>query len=261
MAKKLVSIIIPIYKESLNEYELISLKQCIKVLGNHPIRIIAPYNLDFKNYIIYFKDTKDFEIERFNDIFFENIQGYNKLLLSIKFYERFDNFKYILIYQLDAFVFRDELEYWCDQGFDYIGAPWVNMNLFQWLQTGLYPKKLYYYHRFFGKGRFLSRVGNGGLSLRNVKACYYNNYIFKKTSLKWRANEDSYFSHYVKTYNPFFRLAPFKTALKFSFDAFPQKAYEKNNYNLPFGCHGWYRNESHYEKNYSFWRDIIEENI
>jgi hypothetical protein len=36
--------------------------------------------------------------------------------LSASFYERFLDTKYILIYQLDAFVFKDELQEWCDKG-------------------------------------------------------------------------------------------------------------------------------------------------
>ncbi|MFR6542216.1 MAG: DUF5672 family protein [Butyricimonas virosa] len=26
---------------------------------------------------------------------------------------------------IDAFVFRDELTYWCTLNYDYIGAPWL----------------------------------------------------------------------------------------------------------------------------------------
>jgi len=44
-------------------------------------------------------------------------------MMSPAFYDAFKAFDYILIYQLDAFVFRDELEYFCSLGYDYIGAP------------------------------------------------------------------------------------------------------------------------------------------
>jgi hypothetical protein len=46
-------------------------------------------------------------------------------MLSIDFYKRFRDYKFILIYQLDAYVFRDELEYWCEQDYDFIGAPLI----------------------------------------------------------------------------------------------------------------------------------------
>jgi hypothetical protein len=45
--------------------------------------------------------------------------------LSEEFYQAFTDFEFMLIYQLDAFVFRDELADWCRSGYEYIGAPWL----------------------------------------------------------------------------------------------------------------------------------------
>jgi hypothetical protein len=201
---------------------------------------------------------KKISCNRFNDRYFSSIQSYNELMLSKDFYYYFNGFEYIFLYQLDAWVFRDELEYWCNKGYDYIGAPWINTNLYLWLNTGLYPSKLYNIHKIFRKGRYLCKVGNGGLSLRKVKSFCRNIMLFNKAASCWRANEDSFFSHYVKTFNPFFRIAPVKVALRFSFDLYPQNAYELNNFNLPFGCHAWYRQEPPYEENYTFWKDFIK---
>ena len=72
-------------------------------------------------------------------------------MLSSEFYRRFSKFEYILIYQLDAFVFKDQLNYWCKKGYDYIGAPWFEG--FHLTKTGV---------NIIG-------VGNGGFSLRRVK--------------------------------------------------------------------------------------------
>ena len=60
----------------------------------------------------------------FNDTYFESIYGYNQLMLNVEFYEAFSK-KYILIYQTDAFIFKDDLNYWCEKDYDYIGAPWI----------------------------------------------------------------------------------------------------------------------------------------
>lgn len=257
----LVSVIIPVYLTQPSEFEKKSFEQCLKVLVNYPISIICPENFDISFYESQAsKLRKQIIIERFSEKYFLSLKDYNHLMLSKQFYERFKNFKFILIYQLDAWVFRDELEFWCCQEFDVIGAPWINSNLFDWIKDDMYPKKLFYFHRFFGRGEYLCKVGNGGLSLRKVKSCSSNIKLFNKTASSWRANEDSFFSHYVKTFNPFFRVAPVKTALRFSFDIYPQNAYKMNNYNLPFGCHAWYRQESPYEENYTFWKDIIKNN-
>jgi hypothetical protein len=83
--------------------------------------LVQPEGLE-NDYIT--KKYSNISVESFPKRYFENIEGYNELLLSASFYERFLDTKYILIYQLDAFVFKDELQEWCDKGYDYI-APWI----------------------------------------------------------------------------------------------------------------------------------------
>ena len=41
-------------------------------------------------------------------------------------YSRFEKYEYMLIYQLDAFVFSDRLMEFVEAGYDYIGAPLNN---------------------------------------------------------------------------------------------------------------------------------------
>ena len=65
-------------------------------------------------------------METFDPAYFTSIQGYNRLLLSTEFYQRFLGSAYLLICQLDVFVFRDELAGWVARGYDYVGAPWVS---------------------------------------------------------------------------------------------------------------------------------------
>ena len=76
------------------------------------------------------------------------------LWMSKQFYFRFlPNYKYMLIYQLDAWVFTDNLQEWCDKGYDYIGAPFLS------IVKKNSPRVIF-------KG-----VGNGGLSLRRIQYC------------------------------------------------------------------------------------------
>lgn len=256
------SAVIPIYKEIPTDYEKRSFLQCIRILYKYSIIIICPEHLNVDLYLVHAKEFEvNIKVIRFNDIYFRNISGYNKLLLSSAFYRKFTDFEYILVYQLDSWVFRDELDYWCRKGYDYIGAPWLFTNLYNWFRTGLYPKKLHFLHKILFRGIFMSKVGNGGFSLRKVEAFIKNIELFELAAMKWKANEDSFFAHYVKTLNPFFRIADVKTAIKFSFDTFPDKAYEINNNNLPFGCHAWFRSEPPYKDNLSFWGNIIEQNV
>ena len=136
------AVAVPVYRREPEESGKMSLAQCVKVLGGkYPLILFAPENLALKPYL---KIAPEARIERFDDRFFASINGYSSLLLSPDFYERFSSFGHILIYQLDAWVFRDELDLWCEKKYDYIGAPFL-----------------------LGKDVI---IGNGGFSLRRVEA-------------------------------------------------------------------------------------------
>ncbi|MBR2519828.1 MAG: hypothetical protein IKE46_08615 [Selenomonadaceae bacterium] len=220
-----VAVVIPVYRE-LNELEKISLAQCRKILGRYPLVFVAPEGKIFS----YFKSGD--MVAHFPAKYFQSVQTYSRLLTSPQFYEPFADFDYILIYQLDAFVFYDALEEFCSLGYDYIGAPWP------WLaEVG---------------GKFL-RVGNGGFSLRKVKAHYnlllnHADWIVQHENL----NEDTIFSFCGAQDNCNFRVAPINVAYKFSMEFNPDRCIRKNGGNLPFGCHGWSTlTENFYVKN--FW--------
>jgi hypothetical protein len=119
---KKVSVIIPFYRNEISANEKIALQQCKRILSNYPIIAVKPHGLTLTagDGLINFTDTVSFE-----DHYFENIAGYNKLMLSAEFYSRFLDYEYMLIYQMDTFVFKDQLNYWCSQNYDYIGAPWI----------------------------------------------------------------------------------------------------------------------------------------
>ena len=214
-----VAVVIPVYKEELNPLEKISLAQCRKVLGNYPIVFVAPEKKIFP----YF--TQGDKVVHFPPQFFQSVSTYSQLMMSPGFYKAFKNFDYILIYQLDAFVFYDRLEYFCSLGYDYIGAPWPRM----------YRKN---------SSKIFSCVGNGGFSLRNVKAHYELLLKYPKEISKWHEKnwpEDNFFSYCGKNVNQNFRVAPINVAYKFSAEYNPARVVKKNGNNLPFGCHDWHK--------------------
>lgn len=152
------AIVIPLYKAEPTRLELASFEQCLKVLGHYTIFIVSYHNLDMSCYEqIANKYGKALKMVYFNYKFFSSIRGYNKLLLTSQFYESFSDYDYILIYQLDAWVFRDELQIWCDKGYDYIGAPLFEIVLNEEGETIL--------------SKTMTSVGNGGFSLRRVAYC------------------------------------------------------------------------------------------
>src|SRR5690348_1774790 len=120
-------IIVPIYKDfsKLSTGEYTSLFHLFKILGKHQIFFIGPTSMDWLPYLT---EAKCYnlspKVKEFENRYFNSIEGYNILMTSMDFLNAFSRHNYILVYQLDSLVFRDELDYWCSQGYDYIGAPW-----------------------------------------------------------------------------------------------------------------------------------------
>lgn len=230
--------------------EIISLKQCIKILQGYPIIFVGPISLNTKKYE---ELCENFLIKRFNDKYFEDIDGYNRLMLSPAFYKVFLNYKFVLIHQLDAYVFKDDLQYWCDQNYDFIGAPNFphenKANEFQFLKG--YSKILNLANKMRATERKLSNVGNGGFSLRKTNSCHLLLKLLKTKVNKWgKNNEDGFFKYWGNILHPIFRLPTDEKALTFSIELSPAESLEKLNFKLPFGCHAFSRYEPETWKKY-----------
>jgi hypothetical protein len=156
----------------------------------------------------------------------------------------------MLIYQLDAWIFKDELIDWCLKDYDYIAAPWMDVNFVSryWKENSRIGQYLSYFNIS------PNMVGNGGFSLRKVKKFILLLKIFKKKAEKWyiNANEDFFWSLYVPYYYPFFKVPSKKIALSFAFETQPEICFEQNDYMLPMGCHAWEKNNPY------FWKAFIK---
>lgn len=264
--KNICVVVIPIHTECPSEFELISFQQCFKILGNHSIKIVAPVGLNLAKYKYV---VPVFEVVFIDPIWQSSIEKYNKLKLSQFFYKLFDDYQFLLTYELDAFVFKDELLFWCDKGYDYIGSPW-----------------------FVGynnpTNEFLS-VGNSGFSLRNIKSMQKaikkvfikeNSYLYysiaKKNKLLstlvlWsnylliylgenhtiqrsvHRNEDGFIAQVIAIEVENFKIASVEEAIPFGFEVKPKYLYHLNKNKLPMGCHGWWQYEL------EFWKPFIED--
>ncbi|HEX3559049.1 MAG TPA: DUF5672 family protein [Pyrinomonadaceae bacterium] len=274
---KTVAVVVPMYRERLTADEEVSYRHLMRFLGRYDKYFIAPESLTL--------DDPAFDVVRFGDEFFRDTMTYSALLLSSDFYRAFDQYEFILIYQLDALVFSDQLQEWCERGWDYIGAPWLNCKDAPFVEE--------------------PTVGNGGFSLRKVKS-------FLKVLSSWRfgpelhryrdalagrdngtgrgerpsprtprryrlagrlglsnpllkgilrlpqdleisygGNEDYFWSFHAAKYYRGFQIAPAKEGLRFSFEVEPRRCYELNHYRLPFGCHAWGR----YDR--GFWEPFL----
>src|SRR5690606_21812645 len=135
------------------------------------------------------------------------------------FYKRFLDYKFILIYQLDTFIFENNLDEWCKYDIDYVGAPWIDA---EWI------KKLKNKISFIDK--IILPVGNGGLSLRKVKKFYYGSIYLYPLGIIWKKkwHEDFFWTTVGARLIPFFRVPDVKEALRFSFEEHPRECFKIN---------------------------------
>jgi hypothetical protein len=258
--KKKAVIVIPVWKEELTEFEIISLQQACLIFKKYTFCVITFKHLKLDNFLAILNENRiQFKIVLFSENSFSNIEKYSRLMLSVVFYGRFIAYEYILIYQLDCFAFRDELDAWIKTGYSYIGAPWMDG----------YDLASY--------GNAVIGVGNGGFSLRKVSAhlrvllsfskidkdhlFVVDRNFFKRILLNntffilndFQLNEDIFWGVISKRNFPWFKVPEWELAARFSVEVQPQYFFELNNYTLPFGCHAWWRYDL------EFWKPHIEQ--
>ncbi len=251
-----VAIVIPIVNSYPTTNEEISIKQSLRILRDHDIFFIHPESLDTKAIEKIIKnESPRRKSPRFLGVhpaLLASIESYNRWLLTPYFYEQFSDYEHICICQTDVFLFKNNLNFWVQQGWDYIGAPW-----FEGWGT---PKS----DKLIG-------AGNGGFSLRRVNSMIqvltqrktihsaaglfrealrarfdlvylrelieHNSTHFSK--IRPGINEDCWFAMHVPKYFPEFRVAPPEIAKRFSVEVNPR--FLMNSKTLPTGCHAWWK--------------------
>lgn len=258
------AVVIPHYQSGLDATQRVSLGRCAGVLGAHPLILLLPQSVDAAALLALAPRAR---IERFDDACFADVRAYNRLLLDDAFYARFAAFDYILVHQLDAFVFRDELGHWCARGFDYIGAPWLRVrpargaaDALRLRFKGAVCRQLDLREggsRAMHYAQFQSRVGNGGFSLRRVEALRrvlrdYRHRLAPYRDYRTMTHaEDMFFAVEVNRHRRALRIPDAAEAAHFAWELQPQTGAALTGGALPFGCHAWER--LHRE----FWRPVF----
>jgi Protein of unknown function (DUF5672) len=234
-----VAIAVPVYRTSLEDDEEISIRHLETHLGRYDAYAVCREGLD---------PPVELPARRFP---FSSHREYSDLLLSPTFYEAFADYDFVLVHQLDCLVLSDELESWCERGFDYVGAPWVRRG----------PD---------GRPAFAG-VGNGGFSLRRVEtflrvleragrplerarlAATHGAAVARRFAVRLprvgtaaRAAlgaryryEDKFWSNEAPRILPGFRIPPAEVAIGFAFETEPRFCLDRNGGRLPFGAHNW----------------------
>ena len=228
-------ICIPTHKTRFDWFEEVSLSQMFKVFeGKYDICFCIPES----NYC-YFKGKYGIRamIQTFPNEFFSSEKGYNELCLSIEFYRCFEKYSYMLLYQLDAFVFSDMLDSFCGYGFDYIGPDILDGKDWNLINT---------------------QIGCGGFSLRNISSAirvlteYEDILNSHPLCALFNSCEDVFWgfcghSNYVD-----FSVPTLDIANTFAVTYGAKQILKEDLQSLPFGTHAWERID------YDFWKQIIE---
>jgi hypothetical protein len=268
--QKRMCVMIPVHKPQPTADELISLQACRRHLAEYDCYLVHPAGMDTRAYIA---AHHALILKPVDPDWLSSIERYNKMKLSLSFYDLFAAYNYMLTYELDAFIFSADLEQANAFKFDYIGAPFFEG---YWAAVPGAP---------FIKG------GNSGFSVRNVQACItvlrsmgkfklrwmlYKIFLSNLPSLKLRLNrltkykyevfisgsfgfyfadfhlnEDVVWSEIVPQLFPTFTIADPLSALKFSFEYNLNDSLRLNNGELPLGCHAWF-------KHLDFWKKFID---
>ncbi len=253
----LVKIVIPFYRDSLEDWEQVALSNNMRVLSSHPVCFLKPEGLDLCAIEKAYPEAEVLEV--FPDWLGRKrgIAGYNEMMMSPAFYGMFADCEYILVCHTDAWLFKDELNEWCSRGYDLVAAPWplrpryrrFPLKQYVWLKKTLYSRggKL-------SRVLMYGRVGNGGLCLRKVasfaRACerYADTISYFNRREDGMHNEDIFWALVPEE----FRYPDVETALEFAYDLKPRLCHELNRFRLPMGCHGFM-----HESRKAFWAQYI----
>ncbi len=259
---------IPCHKATFSRDELLSLARALTILHSHDIFLLAPCSMGHSIQNILCEKLsvrpEDLRLHLIPDRHLESIHTYNQLMLSLDFYRGFTDYSHLLIYQLDSYVFKDELIKWCCTDWDYIGGP-------------------IYYPRSSPYGeKFCQCIGAGGFSLRKIssfiKVLNKNPTVFtwkdffsvvkpfnkkgklfllsrfvrcsKGVSIRLSSNagtldqaiginEDVILGLYLPKYQPWFKVPGYRDAASFCIDYHVTQELSAMDGELPFGTHAW----------------------
>ncbi len=233
-------IVVPVYHNVPDELEQLSLKQLDKIVLDIDIYLIGPNNINYEEYSKLFSNNYVM-FKKFDNKYFESQQSYSSLCLEYDFYNYFYNsfsqYEYMMIYQTDCWIFRNEIKKFCEMGYDYIGAP-IYSSGSNWPGFNNCSRPI---------------VGNGGLSLRKIstmkKLTDKNGYLYNKYKDEWNdVKYEDMFICDVLAHDIYINIPDYRIAEQFSIDTLPIHMNKLN----PMAAHRVFAL-------YNYWKNRIKE--
>lgn len=253
------AVVVPVHRPEPTADEQFSLRRCGLVLAAHSIHLVHPEGLDVTPYK---KLLPKASLQPVPDDWMASIRAYNRMMVNPAFYAFFADYTHILVHEPDALVLKDELLFWCQQSFDYIGAPWfdgfsealpeaaitgvgnsgfclIRIKAITSLLSSRYrwAKRLWTLRQLL-RSLFLRQSNFSGLALLQILG--HGGTLSGAHSLinySW----DGFICGHASCADTGFRIAPVSDALGFSWEVNPAVCQRLNNGVSPFGVHAWAR--------------------
>lgn len=270
--KENIVIVIPYYKNSINDFEKKSWKSLIKFYPNIPKIGVMPKGVSFP-----IKHPSIIKTEYLDPSYFKSVHATNKYYLNKQFYKRFIVYEYMLLFELDCLIVKDNLSYWLNKNYSYIGAPTVKKSLLHFSNRA--PRKLKY---FCNGGFSLRKISHFINVLESDKFYFLNNYTWRElkrfkrildfSNLYFKSkksknpsqffarffylNEDVFWSYFAKLFDKNFK-CPSPSNLQymanFAIDTGPEFVRTQINEKHPFAYHKLFA------YNLKLWQDLTKQ--
>lgn len=230
-----------------NDVALLSFRRSAEILSKHRWIFAVPHGTDMGPFR---EIAPQAEARYFPAEYFSSKRSAQWFYMHPEFFDAFADFDYMLIHQLDVYVFEDQLEHWVNEAeknqWDYIGAPWLEH---QWLRFAQNPLARLPWHWWLREP-----IGSGGFSLRKVSTCREacrEDALIIRNFLRHFVPEDIYWCQLAQKLGTEFRRPSVETAAHFAFETECERLLQMTHGKLPFAVHGWNRHD------WDFWRNRI----
>jgi hypothetical protein len=244
-------IVVPVHKSVPTALEIVSLRQLGRIMAGRNIVVVSPQTIDTQTYRQWLPDAVDLKVEPH---WMESVRAYNSMMISPLIYTHLQNYTHMLLHEPDAILLSDDLDAWCAEPYDYIGAPWLAEGIPNLTKKG----------------------ANGGLSLCNLAAMRHVTSSWQRwhswrhemgdllegvrgDRFKWRrgllaaypggllrgahrfyaTGWDIFFSTVVPPLVPEFRMAPPEVCVWFAWELSSFVCIRYTQGQLPLGLHAW----------------------
>lgn len=150
-------VIVPVHRQSPTAEETISLRQWSRVMAAREIVVLSPRHIDVGRYRELMPAAFH---QRVDPSWMASHAAYNRMIISPLLSRIFQGYSHMLLHEPDSIVLSDVLNHWCEQPYDYIGAPWFT------------PGRS-------GEGEMMNAGGNSGFSLFRLAA-------MRRVTSSWR---------------------------------------------------------------------------